>query len=164
MLVTDVEDLPELGTDRRLVDLGHLRQAVAGAVDQTPLAACRGEHLVDRSTQSRRAVGDGEHRRAEPSGDHVLEEADARIGRFSRDPVQMQQHRVALGRDPVGDQHRLTSGPVVHLEVAGVDEQVVDRHVGQVADAPGVELLLDGITDPADGRLADRGVRAEQLA
>ena len=36
----DVEDLPEVGTDRVLVDLGHLRKTVAGTVDQATLPAC----------------------------------------------------------------------------------------------------------------------------
>ncbi len=45
----------------------------------------------------------------EPAGNDVLEEPDARIGRFGAHTVQMQQDRVALGRDPVGDRHRLTS-------------------------------------------------------
>jgi hypothetical protein len=53
---------------------------------------------------------------------------------------------------------------VVHLEVAGVDKQVVDRDTGEVAGAPGVELASDLLTDPADGRLADRGLGSERLA
>lgn len=41
----------------------------------------------------------------------------------------------------------------MELEVAAVQEQVVERHFGEVTLAPGLELDLDGLADPADGRL-----------
>jgi hypothetical protein len=51
----------------------------------------------------------------------------------------------------------------VHLEVAGIKEQVVQPHLGQIAGAPGGELRTDRRADPADGRLRQRGFGAEDL-
>ena len=86
-------------------------------MDQAALAPCAGEDLVNRGTQPWGAIGRGEHRRTQPTRDHALEEPDARIGRFGGNALKMQQHRVALGRDAVADQHRLGASAVVHLEV-----------------------------------------------
>jgi hypothetical protein len=49
------------------------------------------------------------------------------------------------------------------LQVAGVQEQVVQPHPGQVSGPPGGELLTDRRADPADGRLRQRGLGAEDL-
>jgi hypothetical protein len=53
VLAVEVGDLPDVGADRVLVDLGHLGTTVPGAVEQAPLAACGREHLVDRGTWPR---------------------------------------------------------------------------------------------------------------
>src|SRR4051794_36049687 len=45
-------------------------------------------------------------------------------------------------------QHRLGPGAVVHLEVAAVEEQVLEGDVTQVPALPGVELSLDRLADP----------------
>jgi hypothetical protein len=57
-------------------------------------------------------------------------------------PARCKNTRPPVVVDPVGDQHRLTSGVVVHLEVGGVNEQVVELDLREVAGAPGGELLL----------------------
>jgi hypothetical protein len=45
----------------------------------------------------------------------------------------------------------------MHLEMASVQEQVVQPHPRQVADPPGGELRTDRRADPADGRARQRG-------
>src|SRR5215208_4156797 len=51
--------------------------------------------------------------------------------------------------------------PECILQVAGVQEQVVQPHPGQLADPPGGELRTDRRADPADGRLRQRGLGSE---
>ena len=70
---------------------------------------------------------------------------------------------MSVGVDAPGGQHRLGPGLGVHLEERPVQVQVVEAGAGQVAAAPDVELGPQPLTDPADGRAADRGVLAEDL-
>jgi len=49
----------------------------------------------------------------------------------------------------------------VHLEAGAVQEQVVQLDLVQTPGRPAVELVLDRLTDPAHGGLAQRGLRAE---
>jgi hypothetical protein len=49
----------------------------------------------------------------------------------------------------------------VHAKVASVEEQIFERHVGEVTGLPAVELVLDRLTDPADGRLRQGRLRAQ---
>jgi hypothetical protein len=51
----------------------------------------------------------------------------------------------------------------VHLEVRGVQEQVVQGDLVESARAPGGELVADGLADPADGGAGQRGLGAEHL-
>jgi hypothetical protein len=60
---------------------------------------------------------------------------------------------MAFGGQAVGHQHGFAARAVVHLEMRRVNEQVVELDGGQVTVAPGGELVLDLLTDPADGRL-----------
>jgi hypothetical protein len=50
------------------------------------------------------------------------------------------------------------------LQERPVQVQVVEADPGQVTAAPGVELGPQALADPADGRAADRGLLAEDLA
>jgi hypothetical protein len=56
---------------------------------------------------------------------------------------------------------RFGPGAVMHAEVTAVQEQVLQCHLGEIAGLPGVELLLDRLADPADGRLRQGGLRSE---
>jgi hypothetical protein len=49
----------------------------------------------------------------------------------------------------------------VHLETGAVQEQVVQLDLVQTPGRPAVELILDRLTDPAHGGLAQRSLRAE---
>jgi hypothetical protein len=50
------------------------------------------------------------------------------------------------------------------LQERPVQVQVVEADPGQVTAAPGVELGPQALADPADGRAADRGLLADDLA
>ena len=52
----------------------------------------------------------------------------------------------------------------VHLEMAGVQEQIIQPHPRQVSGPPGGELRTDRRADPADGRLRQRGLRTQDLS
>jgi len=70
----------------------------------------------------------------------------------------------AGGGDAPGGQDRL--GPataVVHREVRGVQEQIVQFDAGQLAPAPGVVLGHDGLADGRDRRFGQHGLGAERV-
>lgn len=91
-MIWDIEDLPEVGLDRVLVDIGHLGDHIPAAVDQTPLTARVREDLVERGAQPGRTVGDHQHRhRPQPSGDDRLEKRHAGVGGLGRHAVEMHQ-------------------------------------------------------------------------
>jgi hypothetical protein len=76
---------------------------------------------------------------------------------------QPDQHRLAVGGDAPGDQHRFGAGARVHLEVRAVQEQVLQGDVGQAARGPCLELVFDLLADAADGRLRQRCLGPERL-
>jgi hypothetical protein len=51
----------------------------------------------------------------------------------------------------------------VHLEVAAIQEQVVEPYRAEIAVPPGLELLTDPLADAADRRLRQRRLRPEDL-
>jgi hypothetical protein len=51
----------------------------------------------------------------------------------------------------------------VELEVATVQEQVVELHRREGSLGPGLELDLDGLADPADGRLGQGSLGSERI-
>src|SRR4029450_1143598 len=69
---------------------------------------------------------------------------------------QPDQHRLAIGGDAPGDQHRFGAGAVVHLEVRAVQEQLLQGDVGQAARGPCLELVFNLLADAACGRLRPR--------
>jgi hypothetical protein len=64
---------------------------------------------------------------------------------------------------PQAHKHRLGRRARVHLEVAAIQEQVVQPHHAQIAVPPRLELLADPLADAADRRLRQRRLRPEHL-
>jgi hypothetical protein len=162
-LLDVVEDLPVVGLDGVLVGCADLGEGVAGAMHQAALSQTVGEDLLDRADQPCGAVGDDQQRWAEAAGDQVAQEPQAGVGGFRIGAVQGKQDRPAVGGNAPGAQHRLGPGARVHLEVAGVQVQVLQLDLGQAAGPPGVELVLDGLADAADGRPRQRRLRSQRL-
>jgi len=54
-------------------------------------------------------------------------------------------------------------GAFVHTEVGAVQGQVLEGHVGEVPGLPAVDLVLDRLARPADGRLRQGGLGAERV-
>lgn len=65
--------------------------------------------------------------------------------------------------DPPGHQHRLGLGPGVHLEVAPVQEEVVELDLGEIPGSPGVELGFDRLADAGHRRLGDLRLWPQRL-
>jgi hypothetical protein len=76
----------------------------------------------------------------------------------------MEESGAARGGAAVGDQHRLEAVAIAELQVGRVDERVVQLNVGEVAGAPGGELLLDGPAYPRPRRAGHGHVWAERVA
>jgi hypothetical protein len=136
----------------------------ADTVDQAPLPQAGRERPVERARQTGRAVADPQQRGAQASADQVGEEVVPGVGRLRCCRCQADEHRLAIDIDAPGGQDRLGRGARVHLEVAGIKEQVVQPHPGQVAGAPGGELLTDRRADPAHRRLRQRGLGTQDLS
>jgi hypothetical protein len=134
-----------------------------GAVDQAALPQTAREGAVERAHQPGRAVADPQQRRAQPAGDQAGEEVVPRVGGLRAGWAEPDEDRLAVGIDSPGGQDRLGRRAGVHLEVAGVQEQVVQADARQVAGLPGSELVADALADPADGRLGQGGFGAEHL-
>ena len=75
----------------------------------------------------------------------------------------MQQHGLADGGDTPRHEHRLGLGAGVELEVAAVKEQVLEFDLAEVRCLEGVELVFDGLTDPAHGRLGHLGLGPQRF-
>jgi hypothetical protein len=127
------------------------------------LLASSGQHDLARADQSRCAVGDDEQRRDEAPTEKVGEEVGPGVVALGLPGGEAHEDRRPFDRDSPGAEHRLGRGPRVELEVAAVEEQVVEVDRREVPGPPGLELLLDGLTDPRDGRLRQRRLRAEGL-
>ena len=69
-----VERPPVRLADSFAFALGHFRVEVARPVNAAALAVRRGPALLDRLDQAGRAVGDDQHRGAQPAGDQVTAE------------------------------------------------------------------------------------------
>jgi hypothetical protein len=139
-------------------DLG---QQVAGSVDQTPLAQRAGEAGLGGVDQAAGTIGDDQQGRAQPAVLEFLEEVAPGVGGLAGARGEPEEHRLALGGDAPGSQHRLRPGAAVHLEAGAVQEQVVQLDLVQTPGRPAVELVFDRLTDPAHGGLAQPRFRAE---
>jgi hypothetical protein len=109
---------------------GDLGQGVAGAMDQAPLPQAGRERPVEGACQTGRAVADAQQRGTQASADQVGEEVVPGVGGFRRRRCQADEHRFAVGVDAPGGQDWLGRRAGVRLEVAGVQEQVVQPHAG----------------------------------
>jgi hypothetical protein len=159
--VVGVEDLPVGSLHLALGVDWDLRQQVAGSVDQTPLAQRAGEAGLGGVDQAAGTIGDDQQRRAQPAVLEFLQEVAPGVGGLAGARGEPEEHRLALGGDAPGSQHRLRPGAGVHLEAGAVEEQVVQLDLVQTPGRPAVELVLDRLTDPAHGGLAQRSFRAE---
>jgi len=138
-------------------------QEVAGPVDQAPLAATGREDELHGADQPSAAVGDDQGRGPQASGDHALEEGPPGVDGLGGTRLDGQQHRSAVAGHAPGDQHRLRPGAGVHLEVAAVQEQVLQLYLGQVPGGEDVELGPDRLAYPADRRLRHGRLGAQRL-
>jgi hypothetical protein len=132
-------------------------------VDDAPLAQRLREHLLDRGDQAGRTVGDDQQRAGQAAVFQVGEEVVPGVGRLPGARCQADERGLALGGDAPGGEHRLGRGAGVHAEEAGVQEQVIQRHLIQAAQRPRLVLILDGLADRRDGGLGDRGLVAERV-
>jgi hypothetical protein len=130
-------------------------------VDQTPLAQRAGEAGLGGVDQAAGTIGDDQQRRAQPATLEFLQEVAPGVGGLAAARGEPEEHRLALGGDAPRSQHRLRPGAGVHLAAGAVEEQVVQLDLVQTPGRPAVELVLDRLTDPAHGGLAQRSFRAE---
>src|SRR6266545_3422120 len=161
--VDAIEDLPELRLEGGLGVGGHLGQEVSGAMHQAALAEAVGEDQLDRADEPGAAVGDHQQRVAQTPGLQAAEEAGPGVGRLGVAGLKAQQHRLAGRGDAPGDQHRLRRRAGVHPKEAPVGKQIVQLNLGEAAGLPGVELVLDRLTDPAHRRLRHRRLRPQRV-
>jgi hypothetical protein len=132
-------------------------------MDQTPLPQRGAKVLLERADQPRGAVADAQQRRTQPAADQVGQEVVPGVGRLRAGRCQAHEHGLAVGVDAPGGQHRLGGCARVHLEVRGVQEQVVQPQPGQVAGAPSLELVFDPLADAAHRGAAQRRFGTEHL-
>src|SRR5690606_25115516 len=121
-----------------------------------------GKDLLGGGDEAGRPVGDDQQRRSQPARGEVGEEVVPGVGRFGRGGGQADEDRFAVAGDAPGGQYRLGPAAVVHLEVGGVQEQVVQRHRAQVTAAPGFVLRHDGLADGRASRFGQGGFGAER--
>ena len=132
-------------------------------MDQTPLPQAVGEADLDRADQPWCPVGDHQQRRPQPASDQLTKEPSPGVVALVAGRCQPDQQRRALGGDPPGAQDRLGPCLGVHPEVAAVQVQVLQLDPGEIPVLPGVELGLDHLADPADGRLRQGRLRPQRL-
>ena len=132
-------------------------------MDDTALAQAGAEVQLDGGQQPRGAVGDDQQRSSQSPSDQVGQEVVPRVGGLGRGRRQAHEHWVAIGVDAPGGQHRLGRGGGVHLEVGGVQVQVVEAHVGQGTGLPGLELVVNGGADATHRRLGQGGLGPKHL-
>src|SRR3954454_19008203 len=89
--------------DALALAFGQPARAVHGAV----LAVRDGPALLDALDQPGGAVGDDQHRRAEPAGDQVATELEPVLVRLAHAEHHREQHPLVLLGEPPGDQHAL---------------------------------------------------------
>ena len=132
-------------------------------MDDTSLPQGPGVSLLDGRDQPGRAVGDDQQRGGQAPVFEIGEEAVPGIGGLARAGGQADEGGLAAGGDAPGGQHRLGRRAGVHPEEAGVQEQVVQRHLLQSAQRPGLILALDGLADRRHGGLGDRGLIPQRV-
>ena len=133
-------------------------------MDQAPLAQAGRERPVEGADEPGGAVAYPQQRRTQATLLEVGEEVVPGVGGLRRRWRQAHEHRLAVGVDAPGGQDRLGRCAGVHLEVAGVQEQIIQPHPGQIPGPPDGELLTDRRADPADGRLRQRGFGTQDLS
>jgi hypothetical protein len=153
----------QVGLHLVLVMGGHLGQGVAGSVDQTPLAQAVGECPVEGAGQPGGAVADPQQRCPQATLLEVGQEVVPGVGGLRCRGRQTHEYRFAVDIDAPGGQYRLGRRAGVHLEVAAVQEQVVQPHHAQIAVPPRLELLADPLADAADRRLRQCRLRPQHL-
>jgi hypothetical protein len=132
-------------------------------MDEAALAQAAVKDPLGRADEPLGAVGDDQQRRPQPAGDQPGQEVRPGIVALGAAWSQPDQHRLAIGADAPGDQHRLGAGARVHLEVRAVQEPVLQGDVGQAARGPCLELVFDLLADAADGRLRQGCLGPERL-
>src|SRR5205823_10793437 len=100
-----VEDGPEGILDLGLHPGGDLGQDVPAPVDETALAQCLGEGLLDRGDQARCAVADDKQRGGQAAVFEVGEEVVPGVGGLAGAGGQADEGGLAIGGDAPGGQH-----------------------------------------------------------
>jgi hypothetical protein len=93
-----IERLPVGLAHPLALSAGQLGEQVAHAVDGAVLAVGGGPALLDRLYQTRRAVGDDQHRRAEAAGDQIAPELEPVLVRLAHPERHREQHPLTRRR------------------------------------------------------------------
>jgi hypothetical protein len=143
-----VERLPVGGADVFALALGQLGQQVAHAVHGAVLAVRGGPALLDGLDQPGGAVGDDQHRRAEPAGDQIAPERQPVLVGLAHPEHHRQQDALAGLAEAPRDQDPLLGPVAANGEKDRIQEQRGQVDVVEIAAPELLEALAQLLADP----------------
>jgi hypothetical protein len=165
--VDRVVERPPVGpADAVALGFGQFGEQVAHAMDRAVLAVGVRPAVLDGLDQPRGAVGDDEHRRAEPAGDQVAPEGLPVLIGLAHAEHDRQQHAFAAVGEAPGDEHALLGPARAHREERCVEEQRDEPDLVEIAALELLETVAQLGADPRRGGLRDApetGLLAERL-
>ena len=147
-----IERPPVRLLDAFALAVGQLRVQVPSPVHTTALTVRRRPALLDRLDQAGSAVGDDQHRCAEPAADQVAPERLPVLEGLAHPEHHCQQHTLASFGEPPGNLDALL-GPVrPHREERRIKEQRDELYVVQVTTTELLKPLTQLRANPRRGR------------